>query len=160
VTLPSLSIDGKPTVESIQISSRINDFYGDLKNRQSFFYRALHYYMRVLLLTRWWPPAFVAKQFLSVGNPDTQFLYGTIDRHEALEVSLDPTLLRSHDAYFTIYNRASFPVDWGRITEPRFKSRTSPETGFYLIRIHQRVATASTGASADALESNVLVSVG
>ena len=60
LTLPGMTIDGSPTVETMTLPGDVNAFYQELSGRRSWFYLALHYHAWVLLRLKEWPLAFVS----------------------------------------------------------------------------------------------------
>jgi hypothetical protein len=139
VELPAVDVDGIEAVPRRIVLPNVNDFYNDLSKRSNLLYLCLHYYVGTLLRYRaLLPQSLVEREYLPVGNPETTFYYGFLSRREALAVDLDARLLQTHDVYFTLYNRASFPIQWYALTEPQHITSPSACDGTYLIRIHRR----------------------
>jgi hypothetical protein len=139
--LPAVDIDGVPAIPPLAVPAGNNDFYDDLARRSSFLYLFLHSYVCTLLRhRRWFPRSFVEREYLPAGNPQTTFHYGFLQAGTSLVVELDAGLLRTHDVYFTAYNRASFPVLWYPLTESRHTTPAIPAAGSYLIRVHPKTA--------------------
>lgn len=140
VEIPAVKVDEMEVVNSKAVPTEVNDFYRDLNQKNSFFYFCLHYYIFTLLnLRRWLPESFVKREYLPVGNPETSFFYGPVRKKEALQIQLQPLILEKYDVYFTLYNRASFPVNWYQIKEANYITSRSEKDGFYLIRIHKKI---------------------
>lgn len=138
--LPMIEVDGVQVVPARVVPENINDFYHDLRNRNSFLYLCMHYYVGTLLrYRRWLPRSFVEREYLPVGNPETNFYYGFLNAGEALSFDLDARLLQTHDIYFTYYNRASLPVVWYPLQEIHHTTVPSRNDGTYLLRIHRKV---------------------
>jgi Family of unknown function (DUF6208) len=145
VELPAIEVDGKPIVPAVTIAANANDFYRTLSQHSSVFYLCLHTYVCTLLrYRRWFPRAFVEREYLPAGNPQTTFYYGFLEAGMKLSFELDPGLLGTHDVYFTAYNRASFPTLWYQLLETRHSTAPSLVRGSYLIRVHRK--TPGTGA--------------
>jgi hypothetical protein len=143
VELPAVEVDGIEAVPARIVPADVNDFYNDLAKRSNFVYLCLHYYVGTLLRYRaLLPRSLVEREYLPVGNPETTFYYGFVSGGEALAVELDAGLLKTHDVYFTLYNRASFPIQWYVLTEPQHITSPSPCDGTYLIRVHRRARSA------------------
>lgn len=139
VELPAVEVDGIEAVPARIVPANVNDFYNDLGKRSNFLYLCLHYYAGTLLRYRaLLPRSLVEREYLPVGNPETTFYYGFLSSGEALAVDLDARLLKTHDVYFTLYNRASFPTQWYALTESQHISAPSVCDGTYLIRVHRR----------------------
>src|SRR5262249_49587240 len=85
--------------------------------------------------------AFVEREFLPMGNPETRFAYGIVRRGRALRLRLDPRLLAASDVYFTLYSRDSFPACWYQVFEADHTTPAAVEDGFFLLRLHRRAAT-------------------
>jgi hypothetical protein len=143
VVLPAVEVDGAAAVDAVAIAADTNTFYHDLNKGGSLLYLCLHSYVCTLLRhRRWFPRAFVAREYLPAGNPQTTFYYGFLSAGTRLDVELDDDLLQTHDAYFTAYNRASFPILWYPLIENRHITPRSPVNGSYLIRLHARAREA------------------
>ena len=115
--LPSVRVDGGDVVPSVHVSPGGNEFYRDLPYRTSFVYLAMHYHMWVLLrYPRLFPAALVARQFLPLGNPDTEFYFGCTDVNESIRIDIQPEVFSGYNVFLTVYSRASFPVLSRQIT--------------------------------------------
>lgn len=142
VELPAIEVDGASVVHSVIVPANTNDFYHDLSKRSNFFYLCLHSYVCTLLrYRRWFPRSFVEREYLPAGNPQTTFYYGFVQAGTRLIFELDPGLLQTHDVYFTLYNRASFPVLWYPLLEHKHITTPSPISGSYLLRVHRKTST-------------------
>jgi hypothetical protein len=139
IELPAVRVDGQDSVPVLTIPEGALSAWDGVRGRRGLFYLCLHYYMFNLLDYRaWLPRAFVAREFLPVGNPQTHFDYGAVRRGQALTLVTSPALLATHDVFFTLYNRHSFPVTWSLITATEHDTGPVPATGFYLVRMHRR----------------------
>ena len=79
VELPAIQGDGNDLVAAKVVPRDINNFYSDLINRRNLFYYALHFYVYTMLrFRRMLPSGFVERQYAPVGNPETKYLYGTV----------------------------------------------------------------------------------
>jgi len=149
VGLPEIQADGESVIPFRSVSHRNNDFYLDLIKRRSGFYLGMHYYMYTLLRREALvSPGFVEREFLPMGNPESRFRYGALERGEAIRFELAPALLANHDVYFTLYTRDSFPVRWYQIMEDQHLTEPALEDGFYLVRIHRKASTGADAAEA------------
>jgi hypothetical protein len=149
ITLPEIRADGELVIPSRSISAGNNDFYRDLQKRRSRFYLWLHYYVYGLLRgTAPIPGVSTEREFLPMGNPETEFRYGALERGEAIRFHLTPAFLATHDIYFTLYTRDSFPARWYQIQESGHLTEPAREDGFYLVRIQPRSLTKPEGADA------------
>jgi Family of unknown function (DUF6208) len=139
--LPAVEIDGMPALRPLAVAADINDFYHGLARHSSFLYLSLHSYVCTLLrYRRWFPRSFVEREYLPAGNPQMTFHYGFLRAGTRLVIEMDAGLLRTHDVYFTAYNRASFPVFWYPLTETRHSTARIPAAGTYLIRVHAKAS--------------------
>ncbi len=146
VQFPAIRVDGVDCIAQKEVPADINGFYDDLIKRQSFLYYTLHYYVYTMLRCRsLLPKAFVERQYLPVGNPETRFYYGAIEAGERLQFRVDPSLFQAYDVYLTICSRQSFPVVWRQIGNS--EESISPVKGYYLIRIHPNSARNDEGQS-------------
>lgn len=152
--LPAVQVDGRLAVPATRIDPRSNDFLHDLPARGNWFYGALHGYVYPMLRYRAWLPAgFVRREYLPMGNPETQFVYGAVAAGEAVHYRASAALWQQYDMYYTLYNRQSFPVAWAHLSEPDAALPAAVADGFYLFRLHPRTAT--TTARADDLAVSV-----
>lgn len=143
VELPAVRVDSEPYVPALTMTADALSVYDAVRGRRGLFYLLVHYYVfHVLDYSAWLPTAFVQRELLPVGNPQTHFRYGTVRKGQSITLRLAPALLASHDVFYTLYNRCSFPVDWCTVTAELHQTGRMPVTGFYLVRIHRR-STAS-----------------
>ena len=145
IELPNIEVDGSLLVQAQRHSNANNDFYKDLRDRRGILYTGLHYYVYPMLKYRnWFSTDFVERQYLPVGNPETEFVYGILRPGESLRMETDAAILRSFDIYLTIYNRASFPIIWYRVTDAVHTTGGIAQKACYLIRIHKSDNSAVT----------------
>lgn len=137
-TMPVIQSDSTDAIPAQPVAASVNQVYETLKERDSWFYRSLHYYVYTILQLRdRLPAAWIRREFLPVGAPETQFEYGAIARSQSLKISLHATLLEQYNIYLTRYNRASLPLDWMQLQEPIY-DESMAEDGFYLLRIRPK----------------------
>jgi hypothetical protein len=140
---PSVRADDAEVVPASPVARGSNDFYQDLRRRDSRFYAALHYYVfHMLRFRRFLPDAFVQREFLPAGDPGTIFRYGIIRAGECLEVESRTELLANYDLYLTVYNRSSFPAAWETIRETQCRTQPAAADGYYLFRIRRKPSIA------------------
>lgn len=145
VVLPTVEVDGAVAVESMTIPADSNDFYHGLSSRGGLFYTWLHSYVCTLLRYRdRFPRSFVEGEYLPAGNPQTTFHYGFLPAAARLDIELCDHLLGSHDAYLTVYNRASFPLLWYSLVDNHHLTPPTTTDGSYLIRLHARTPAPPT----------------
>jgi hypothetical protein len=146
IRLPALEIDGVSAVPGRPVDPRTNDFYRDLGRRRNWFYLCLHYYICTLIrLGR--PHRLVERELLPMGNPETRFVWGAVNRGDVLKMTIARPVLATHDLYFTLYSRDSFPADWYPIREPDHVTAPARESGFYLLRAHPKTRSTDTAAA-------------
>ncbi len=134
--LPPVWADGRLNVDAKSVSIEANNFYLSLRNRRNVYYLMLHFYVHVILrFQNMLPSGFVRSEYLPVGNPETEFMYGCMYDGEKLEILGDQQFFDSYDVYFNVYDRASFPVIWGRVDRGGFTTESIKGKGYYLIRI-------------------------
>jgi Family of unknown function (DUF6208) len=137
--LPEVRVDGTPLVPELKVTSDINAFYAELRQRRGPYYRWLHFYVFTMLRFRHrLPQRFVERELLPMGNPETQFRYGILYCGESLRVEAAPDMLADYDVYLTVYTRDSFPSSWGQIQPATYTTPPVNEDSFYLVRIHRR----------------------
>jgi hypothetical protein len=135
---PMVRVDGSDVIASKPVPLDSNDFYKDLKQRDSLFYASLHYYVfNMLRARRWLPESFVRHEFLPVGDPGTIFRYDFLLAGETLHISTCPGLLQNYALYLTIYNRSSFPVESRAIRDRECQTTAVEDDGYYLLRLRR-----------------------
>jgi hypothetical protein len=144
--LPAIEADGQEVVPAVDVPPTINDFYKELKQRDSSYYLWLHYYISVILrYEKRLPASFIRGQYLPAGNPETEFFYGGMTPGERLDLKSLP-LPGDSRVYATIYNRSSFPLFWCRINKSMDSLDAVEGAAFYLIRANRGApATARAG---------------
>ncbi|MGF1488509.1 MAG: DUF6208 family protein [Prochloraceae cyanobacterium] len=141
IFLPSIKVDGVQIVDKFEVDRNINDFYQNIIQRKNWFYSALHYYIFTILTWRKiLPESFVKKEFLPVGAPDTEFLYGKLERDNYLEIQASKQILENYQIYFTIYDRSSLPLFWQQIKTEKYLTKSLENNGYYLIRMRSKKA--------------------
>ena len=142
IVLPSVKVDDREFVPSENIPANINDFYSELINRKNWFYSWLHYYIYTILrLRKYLPESFVRSEYLPVGAPDTEFLYGYLAKNQCLELELSLDILANYDVYVTLYDRSSLPLSWFQLGQQQGKTSSMPGNGYYLIRMRELTKT-------------------
>ncbi|PSF39271.1 hypothetical protein C7H19_00325 [Aphanothece hegewaldii CCALA 016] len=137
--LPTVKVDDKLLVDKSEVSPNVNDFYKNLINQKNWFYLALHYYIFTILKYRkWLGESFVKQEFLPVGAPDTEFVYGYLAKNQSLKIMIEPLIINDYDIYFTTYDRSSFPLYWCQITEETYLTKPIEKHGYYLFRLRQK----------------------
>jgi hypothetical protein len=135
--LPSVAIDGQPAIPERSLPGANNDYLRSLGGRLRAYALGLHYYVHNLLrYRRLFSASFVRGEFLPVGNPETEFVYGPLERGEALEIDCPPAMTATHRVYATVYDRASFPVAWRTVDSPGLTRIETTSPGYYLLRLH------------------------
>lgn len=138
VELPAITADGVGAIEPVEVPPDVNECLLSMARDRSF-YLALHYYVWVMLKYRdRLPGAWVEREFLPVGNPETRFAYGILQPGQSLQLEIDPRLLSTCSVYLTLYCRASFPTAWCEVADRTYTTPPSPIKAFYLVRIHPR----------------------
>lgn len=111
-----------------------------IRNRTSWIYGLLHFYIHVFMRLGVGSPSFLKREFLPVGNPDTEFEFGAVTQGAMIQVNQAPPNEEA-DVYVTLYNRCSFPVDWWKAEVFPFQQQASCN-GYYLVRMVQKQQTA------------------
>jgi hypothetical protein len=139
IQLPTVKVDSELLVKYLDISPNVNHFYQKLIQNKNWFYLALHYYIFTILKYRkWLSESFVKQEFLPVGAPDTEFVYGYLEKGQSLKIMTDPLIINHYDIYFTTYDRSSLPLDWCQITEETYVTKPIESNGYYLFRLRQK----------------------
>jgi hypothetical protein len=142
VEFPAVRVDEAEQVLARAIPGAGRSFEA-VRDKRSLFYLFLHYYVfNALEYRAWLPRSFVEREFLPAGNPQTRFRFGSVREGQSIAFSLAPALLATHDVFFTLYNRHSFPVAWYPISAEQHTTRRCARDGFYLVRMQQHAARA------------------
>ncbi|MGZ8250487.1 MAG: DUF6208 family protein [Methylomagnum sp.] len=139
---PAVTVDGEPRIAAAEYRGAINAFYGMLARRGNGFYRLLNYYCYPML--RWrdkLSAAWVERQFLPVGNPDTRFVYGALRAGESFAPDFGPEIYRDYAVYATLHDVASFPVAW-KECQPGERIGPAAVDGYCLVRLVERAISA------------------
>jgi Family of unknown function (DUF6208) len=135
--LPEIAIDDQREIPQRAVSAGENDYLGRLRNKEGAFYACLHYYMLEMFRLRpYLPAAFVRREYLPVGNPETAFSYGDLRPGQCIEIASQRGIPEGHRLYLTIYNRCSFPVSWSEVRSLPYRTSPAEGTGSYLWRLH------------------------
>jgi hypothetical protein len=146
VKFPAARLDGVETAAASITTPDVNQFYAELWKRENALYRAMAFYVLILLRCRHRvPERWVVRELIPVGNPETRFVFGVCRRGERLLWRIDRGILDSHDIFLTFYSRGSFPLLWFEIddVEPT-DARVAPSDGFFLARIQPKRSCASS----------------
>lgn len=136
VILPSVIVDGQEFVNSENVASNVNNFYQELIQRKNWFYSCLHYYIYTILrLRKYLPESFVRGEYLPVGAPDTEFLYGYLAKNQTLLLEVSQDILTNYDVYVTLYDRSSLPLSWFQLRQLQGQTQVMPNNGYYLLRM-------------------------
>lgn len=139
IELPAVRVDGVDHLPARGVGADALAVYDAVRGRRGLFYLCAHYYVfHVLDYRAWLPAAFVQREFLPVGNPQTQFRYGAVRAGQSIALRFSPAVLSGYDVFYTLYNRYSFPVTWCVITAAQHDTGPVEAAGFYLVRIHRR----------------------
>jgi hypothetical protein len=74
------------------------------------------------------------RKFLPVGNPDTEFRYGSLSRGQRLSITSDGAEEGRVNVYITFYNWASFPEYWCQVTDANWLSPSFDMDVAYAVR--------------------------
>ncbi|NER22536.1 MAG: hypothetical protein F6J86_05675 [Symploca sp. SIO1B1] len=143
VSLPAVSVDNNQVINTESVnSSHINNYFNYLPKliaQDNIFYRFLNYYIfTILVCQKWLPQEWVRKEFLPVGDPNNEFVYGVIYKGYSLTLTLNPLLLTNYDVYLTIFNRSSLPINFCQINTDKYTTSVIETDGFYLVRLRHK----------------------
>ncbi|EGJ28341.1 MULTISPECIES: DUF6208 family protein [Moorena] len=143
VSLPAVIMDNNQIINTESVnSSQINNYFNYLPKligQDNIFYRFLNYYIfTILVCQKWLPKEWVRKEFLPVGDPNNEFVYGVIYKGYYLALTLNPLLLTNYDVYLTTYNRSSLPINFCQINTDKYTTSVIETDGFYLVRLRPK----------------------
>jgi hypothetical protein len=156
--VPAVTVDDHIFVSGGLIAgeaSRYRDHLESIRNRSSFYYRLLHYYVFFYLKYGTKNTDWLRAHFLPVGNPDTEWYYGHLAAGEQLGVRFDSAHERAYHTYVAFYNWASFPVDWTKIQGLEWQSVPFAEDVGYAIRCVRKMSDLRTQDSGGIFETQV-----
>ncbi len=136
-TLPKIWMDGELlNKEPSTFSKDKLAFNYDLRKAQKAHHLALHFYIWPLLcFRRFFTEHFVRWQYLPVGNPETQWLYGPTFAGYALNFKVDAEIHADHLVFCSVYSRASMPtLPCNEILELDQTLPTCDEDGYWAMR--------------------------
>jgi uncharacterized protein DUF6208 len=144
--VPTVRIDRDNRVCGGRIAgeaSRYRTHLQSIRNKSGLLYRLLHYYIFFHLKHGTKDANWLRRQFLPMGNPDTDWEYGYLDTGEQLRICLDAVHHRQYNTYVAFYNWASFPIDWCKIQALDWRSAPLVErVGYAVRRVRKVPATA------------------
>ncbi len=136
--LPAIYADGRRVSSGRALAPDTNAFYRDLNKRSGLFYRALHYYVFVLVRhPRLFPESFIRRELLPLGNPETEFQWGALRKGEELRGDVEPGAFRGWNILLTVYGIDSFPIHSEQIRTHEFRFRAHANC-IYLFRINRK----------------------
>lgn len=139
INYPAIKVEDRLFVEAYNVSQDINSYYDNLIEAKNWFYSSLHYYIfTILKLRQYLPDSFVRREYLPVGAPATYFAYNYLDRHQSLQVEIEPEIVEQFDIYFTLYDRSSLPLTWCIITATEYILTPQATQGYFLLRIRPK----------------------
>jgi hypothetical protein len=139
INLPAIQVDKEEFVSACSVGADVNDFYYDLIKKKNWFYSSLHYYIfTILRLRKSLPETFVRNEYLPVGAPDTEFLYGYLIKGRSLQLNFSSETIENCHIYLTVYDRSSIPLFWERIEAEKHITKPIESNGYYLIRIRPK----------------------
>jgi hypothetical protein len=96
----------------------------------------IHYYIYIFFrLKKYLPESFLRREFLPVGATDTKFFYDYLEAGDYLELETDQSTLNKYNIYVTLYDYHSLPFTWFKMENPKQKSSSIKNKGYYLIRV-------------------------
>lgn len=147
ISLPAISVDNKERVLTRQLDTKPLLYPDKIFNKRGTLYYIIHQYVYLLMCNKIpETDAYVRKEYLPVGNPETLFKYGVIPKRKSIQIHLEQDMLKNCLVYLTVYNLCSFPVLSEQLLTEKYSSQVFPHAGTYLIRI---VSLTNTKALAD-----------
>ncbi|NEO56676.1 MAG: hypothetical protein F6K54_28535 [Okeania sp. SIO3B5] len=140
VNLPAVKVDSNLIINAESVDgNNVNNYFQNLTARDNLFYRSLNYYIfTILVCQERLPQEWVRKEYLPVGDPNNEFIYGFIYKNYSLSLKLNSLLLANYDVYLTIYNRSSLPIIYSQINSEKYTSPVIETDGFYLLRLRSK----------------------
>lgn len=140
---PVVQVDGLVCAQAVPVPPGVNDFYDGLHRRGNLFYYCLGYHAYPMLRYQLLPRRWVERVFLPVGNPETDFRYGTIEPGQKLVCDMSSEQFEAYNLYVTLYSRMSLPVlSYEVHSRTRGPGPPAPVQGFYLVRLQAKSAAA------------------
>ncbi len=134
--LPQVTADGREVLKPIPVSRDTNRFFETFMEREKPIYTVFHYYTYVLLKFKdMLPQNFVRWEYLPVGNPDTYFIYGSMEQSQRLTFNIPELIKEKCAIYYNYYTLSSFPITYGEITHTTQITESAQRRGTYLVRV-------------------------
>ena len=137
IQLPNVVVDHNKTVIRKRKLVNMPSFYPKkIFNRKSLFYSSIHAYIHLAMLKEIDKgQLFVQNEYLPVGNPETLFKYGIIEKGCILQIQVNEEILNNCLVYITRYNYSSFPIYSRKIISKDLSIDDLPYGSTYLLRI-------------------------
>ena len=135
LSLPVVMIDKSQKQIRRIISSKPEYYPSRIFGKKSKFFETLQLYSHLALSGRVKKnEEFVKNEYLPVGNPETEFTFGTIMHNETKCLDFSDIDFDKYLLYVTRYNSSSFPIESKRLTGKKIELKAQQELQSYLIR--------------------------
>lgn len=134
--LPAVEVDGAAALQSKPLPQDPLGVFRTLAARRKPLHRLLQAHVLPLLHLRGLlGEARVRRIYLPVGNPETQFQYGTLRPGQRLKVEPPADLPPGCGLYLCCYDRASFPTFFAAVPAAGLECPPAAEAGSWLLRV-------------------------
>ncbi|ACY13416.1 DUF6208 family protein [Haliangium ochraceum] len=134
--VPEVHIDGEPALAALELPEDPTRVYRSLRARGGRRHRALQRYVYPMVrLRRLLGEERVTREYLPVGNPETLFRFGVVERGQRLELRPPDELPDDCGLYLCLYDQSSLPMWFGPILPEGIQTPPAPDHGTWLVRI-------------------------
>ncbi len=161
--VPTVVIDGAIRVMGGKITAeapRYRRHLEAIRNRSGPIFRLLQFHVFYDLSRMEKCADVLRRQFLPMGNPDTEWNYGHLAIGERLKINSSYAHQRAYKVYVCFYNWASFPVDWFTVDSVNWCGDAFDQPVAYAIRRVRKKTSDALENSDVNFEEFVVTSVG
>jgi hypothetical protein len=163
IEVPTVVIDGSIRVVGGTIraeATRYRRHLEAIRNRSGSIFRLLQFHVFYDLSRMEKCADLLRRQFLPMGNPDTEWNYGHLAIGERLKINSSYAHQRAYKVYVCFYNWASFPVDWYTVDSLHWCGDAFDQPVAYAIRRVRKKTFDALENSDVGFEEFVVTSVG
>lgn len=134
--VPEVRVDGEPALAELVLPEDPTRVYRNLRARGRLRHKALQRYVYPMVrLRRFLGEEHVKRQYLPVGNPETHFRFGVVERGQRLELRPPDELPDDCGLYLCLYDRSSLPMWFAPVPREGVQTPPAPDDGTWLVRI-------------------------
>lgn len=134
--VPEVCINGEPTLAELLLPEDPTRVYQNLRARGRRRHKALQRYVYPMVrLRRFLGEERVKREYLPVGNPETHFRFGVIERGQRLTLRPPDQLPDDCGLYLCLYDQSSLPMWFASVPRAGVQTPPAADHGTWLVRI-------------------------